>query len=993
MDTAGNQICFTPAGPGNYTIIAKVTDPCGAEDRDTIVVTVTNNNQPPIVNFPTSPVNVDQCSPAQVCLPYTAADADGPAPLLEALVSGPAGTTIDTLANQVCFTPGGPGSYQIIVEATDACGAKGRDTAFVNVTNSNQPPIVNFPSSPVSVDQCAPAQICVGYTVSDPDGPPPLLEALLPGLPGGIIDTAANLVCFTPPGPGSYQIILEATDGCGAKGRDTAFVTVTNGNQPPVITLEPDITQDQCTPAQICAAYTVSDPNGPSGLLEALVSGPAGATIDTAGNKVCFTPAGPGSYQIVARVTDPCGAEDRDTINITITNNNQPPAIALEPDFGETQCTPAQICASYTVSDPNGPGGLVETLVSGPAGAAINTAADQVCFTPAGPGLYTIIVQVADACNAQDRDTIHITVTGGQPTVCPTLPDTVYERICDLGPVCVPLNSLASCQVISGPGQIEGGVWCFTPAGLFDTVDVTIQCDNECGPPCQESFTVAVYTDQLCNECPSVCIDTLTAAPNSMASVCVTAAGGGVAWGGFDFLFHFDPSLLSFVGADPGQFLIDCDWEYFTYRMVGGASTSGLVRVVAIADMNNSNDHPLCLTPGPGDVLLCLNFRVTNDWSLSCRDALIQWYWSDCGDNSISNPLGDTLFVASSGPGSVVNWEGVDLTGSGAFGGPPFPCPSDKGEPQECTHFCGGKIKIICPGDIDARGDLNLNAVAYEIADAVLYSRYFISGPGVFVTNALGQIAASDVNADGTALTVADLVFLIRVITGDELPITDDLLGGGPKAVAAGTIAVSAESSAGRTAVSTRSDFDLGAALFVFNTQGATITHVEPTARAQGMDVSYQVQGEQLRVLLYNIEDRAKVAAGSGEVLVITHRGDAALELTQAEAATFSGATLTAEISAKVLPTQFALHENHPNPFNPSTSFQVDFPTATDYSLVIYNIAGQAVRSFAGSAQAGTTTLHWDGRSESGAAVASGVYFYQISAGPYHDVRKMVLMK
>jgi hypothetical protein len=419
------------------------------------------------------------------------------------------------------------------------------------------------------------------------------------------------------------------------------------------------------------------------------------------------------------------------------------------------------------------------------------------------------------------------------------------------------------------------------------------------------------------------------------------------------------------------------------------------VRLIAIADMNNSNDHPLCLTPDAGDIIACLKFKVTGDWTLSCRDALIQWCWIDCGDNTISNPLGDTLYIASSAAGSVVNWEGLDLTGLPDIGGPPLPCPSDKGEPHPCIRFCGGKVKIICPGEIDARGDINLNDIAYEIADAVLYSRYFISGPSVFVTNVLGQIAASDVNADGVTLTVADLVYLIRVITGDELPIQESLLGGGPKlAGPVGEVEIRTESQPSFTSVASRSDFDLGAVRFVFNTHGAAVTRLELASRATGMDLMYEQHGDQLRVLVYNIEDRAKIAAGSGEIVRIIHSEPAELELVEVEAATFQGGVLSAEwTAARVLPIAFTVHANYPNPFNPSTSFNVDFPEATDYTVVIYNITGQVVKTYTGSSEAGRVTFQWDGRSESGATAASGVYFYTVQAGAYHDVRKMVLMK
>ena len=105
------------------------------------------------------------------------------------------------------------------------------------------------------------------------------------------------------------------------------------------------------------------------------------------------------------------------------------------------------------------------------------------------------------------------------------------------------------------------------------------------------------------------------------------------------------------------------------------------------------------------------------------------------------------------------------------------------------------------------------------------------------------------------------------------------------------------------------------------------------------------------------------------------------------------GGALEANVTAKVLPTQFALKQNFPNPFNPSTSLAIDFPNASDYKLTIYNIAGQTVRAFSGNTEAGTVTLTWDGRDARGSQVATGVYFYSVEAGAFKDVKKMVLLK
>jgi len=88
------------------------------------------------------------------------------------------------------------------------------------------------------------------------------------------------------------------------------------------------------------------------------------------------------------------------------------------------------------------------------------------------------------------------------------------------------------------------------------------------------------------------------------------------------------------------------------------------------------------------------------------------------------------------------------------------------------------------------------------------------------------------------------------------------------------------------------------------------------------------------------------------------------------------------------------LSQNHPNPFNPSTTIAFGLDEPADVSLVIYDAAGRLVRTLVDRRyEAGRFEEVWDGRDVSGTAVASGVYFYRLEAGPFSRTRKMVLLK
>jgi hypothetical protein len=94
------------------------------------------------------------------------------------------------------------------------------------------------------------------------------------------------------------------------------------------------------------------------------------------------------------------------------------------------------------------------------------------------------------------------------------------------------------------------------------------------------------------------------------------------------------------------------------------------------------------------------------------------------------------------------------------------------------------------------------------------------------------------------------------------------------------------------------------------------------------------------------------------------------------------------------LPTEYALDQNYPNPFNPDTQIGLALPTDSHVRLDIFNVLGQHVRNLVDDEMpAGTHTVMWDGRDTDGSSVASGVYFYRITAEDFTSSKKMMLLK
>ena len=94
------------------------------------------------------------------------------------------------------------------------------------------------------------------------------------------------------------------------------------------------------------------------------------------------------------------------------------------------------------------------------------------------------------------------------------------------------------------------------------------------------------------------------------------------------------------------------------------------------------------------------------------------------------------------------------------------------------------------------------------------------------------------------------------------------------------------------------------------------------------------------------------------------------------------------------IPDVFALHQNYPNPFNPTTTLRYDLPADAKVSLVIYDIMGREVIALVNQIQkAGFKSVVWDGNNSSNQQVSAGMYLYRISAGEFHSVKKMLLLK
>jgi len=640
--------------------------------------------------------------------------------------------------------------------------------------------------------------------------------------------------------------------------------------------------------------------------------------------------------------------------------------------------------------DPDLAGGyedLTYSLISGPGALTVNANTGAISWVTTAPDMiagcvYPVEVQVEDGCGevATTSFTIYLMNEAPYYTDCPTDTTSILWGETAMGTVAAtdpdggPAPLLFSMESFDGPGTVTvapaTGAWEWHTAedpayvGFFDlcikVTDGAFIGPMGCNPENSATCCVTIYVLTT----GTVKIEkTHDAMMGAEEMVSITMENSVLEMGGFDFLIQYDPSALTFIDAmlaDP----VDWKWEYFTYRQGpagncgASACPTGFLRMVAIAEMNNGENHPDFFKGVDYDVwnLVDLKFLVKNDLTLECMYVPIRWVWYDCGDNGISSVTGDTLFISR----YVYEFEGDEISAEDEFptwfGAPEICNEGDKLFPLRALDFWNGGVDIICADSIDARGDINLNGIDNEVADAVLFSNYFVYGLSVFNVNVDGQVAATDVNADGITLSVADLVYLIRVIVGDASPYL--------KATAPVDVSYSNHNGL----LSVRGD--IGAA--VVTVEG----NATPDLRATEMDLLYHYDAASnvTRLLVYSLEGNSftgPFVQVEGSVLSV-------------EMATRDGNP----VNLNMLPTEFTLNQNYPNPFNPTTNLSFTLPVASDYTLSIYNVSGQRVAEFSGFEQAGEKVITW-----SADGLASGIYFYQLKTDAFSAVKKMVLLK
>jgi hypothetical protein len=681
----------------------------------------------------------------------------------------------------------------------------------------------------------------------------------------------------------------------------------------------------------------------------------------------------------------------KDSCKAVITQDIRPPNITC-PDSMVVHSGHAS-SGNFTVNHPQGDSivqiqawvtpagtGITNLTVYGGTGITPTTGHVEFDANCSYPGIYSICLEATDKCGLKDICCFQVRVTNLPPEiVCPS--DTssgvghfVSSDFAVSDPEGLPVTVNVA-GVFPAPDSMPYIVgnhveWGIASGDVGDIYTIYLVAADRCGATDECSFTFHAIPKPGCGAV--VTIGSLDANPGQAVDVPIMINADNPI-GGFNLEVEFDYVNLCFLGAERGD-LIDnmtnevYDWEYFTYRLLPcSAPPCQKYKILLYGQYDLPNNHTgVAISPStePAE-LVVLKFQVAFNELLRgyCIPIKFEFepyplpldcgygYDWDCTENILSDDTGDRLLASD------------DLTKFNKD------CCHQELQGDICqVHFTDGWVCIPEMGpEVCKRGDVNFNHMQNEVGDAVLFARYFVFGLTVFPDSSRAyQICATDVNADGRTLMLADLIYLIRVIQHDAVAFPKL----GPSSDVANVIV-----SDGKITVECASA--IGGLLFKFD--GA----VTPTL----LNANMELLSNEGNVLVWSSAGHS-INAGASQLLTVSGAKPVSVIAVDRE-----GRDLATTITTKLAPTTFTLHPAYPNPFNPNTNLSFTLPTAVSYSLNIYNVAGQLVRSYEGMGNVGLNVIPWDGKDNAGNDVSSGVYFCKLIAGSFTATNKMVMLK
>jgi hypothetical protein len=505
---------WTPTALGTYSLTARATDNLGNITDSAPIVITAAASAPPTVSV-TNPVTGSSYTVGTALnLSADAVDPDGTVASVQFFVNGVVqGSAVTTAPYRTTWTAASAGVYLITALATDNTGNVTTSAAVTVTIGSNAAPTITL-TSPSAGSYALGNQVLIAASAADSDGSIANVQFFANGLSIGTVTTAPFNFSWRPTVAGTYRLTAIATDNVGNSTTSAPVtITVTAAGAPSATITNPVAGSAFLTGNTIPITATTSGGNGPIAQVQFFVNGVSLSTDSTSPYTATWTPAAPGTYNLLAVATDSAGISSNATPITILITGNQPPSVAItNPTSGTSVNAGTIVNLVASASDVDGTVASVRFLANGNAvGTAATASPFSTSWTPSAAGTYSVIAQATDnSGNVTNSAAITIVVSGNTaPTIAIVTPSsgsiartgaptTLVANASDID------GTIASVQFFANGSAVgtavtavsaQGGYrtqWTPTAEGLYRLTAVTI--DNAGAATTSATVTVLAFS-------------------------------------------------------------------------------------------------------------------------------------------------------------------------------------------------------------------------------------------------------------------------------------------------------------------------------------------------------------------------------------------------------------------------------------------------------------------------------------------------------------------
>ena len=890
--------------------------------------------------------------------------------------------TASVSGTTVTITPVAPGSATISVIADDGQATSATQTFTVTVTSA---PVAvgTIPDQYMEVGGTA-ATVDVSSYFSDADGDPLAYTATSADTSKATVSVSSATVTITPVAVGTSAITVTARDGSSTATQTFSAVVDVPNTAPITVGSMPDQTMNVGESMITNVDSYFQDTTGHTWTYTAATSDTSIATASMSGIRLTVQAVSQGTATISVTMTDYGGLSATQTFSLTVPN--RAPVVGTIPDVTIENGSTGEVSAPLHFTDPDGDtltyavGSSDPTIVSVSLGG---TGYSTLSLSANALGTVTITVTATDTSAATVTQTFSVTVI--QPNQAPTTVGTISN-------ITMKLGSITKQVEASGYFNDADGDSLTYTASSSNEADVTVSVSNATvtitsvsegwanvtvtASDGTDSATQTFKVTVSANSAPVIVI--------SISTVNVPAAGGTVSHDVSSYFSDPDGDTLTYTATSSDTTKVTVSMSNSTMTITAGANVSETITLtVSDGGFTVTQSFTVAATGQTSSTIDALP-RLSGD-ELSQLDILLTY--DTLIFNELHNGSDDAtdwleLRNVSAADIALDDWQLTIWTGEGHV---VVPFPAD-------TVIPTGAVLLLTNTEMPTADASVLSVVAETFALPQTDFALILRDPIAF-----GDITGNYVQGEGEspqtapALTVdttwertQPVVFGYRAEAWTESTSQDGLGTPGyrhPDATAdlnsdgvvniLDLVLVASHFGTTHTTADLNADGTVGMddLVFVANAWGSVAG--APTAGTVNA---------WLQLARQNVSDVVATPTPEGFSYA---RGLQTLE----------------QLAHALVPETTALLANYPNPFNPETWIPYQLSKAADVMIRIYAADGNVVRTLtlghqdAGMYKNRTQAAYWDGKNELGETVASGLYFYTLTAGDFSATRRMLILK